>query len=42
MVDAFGRSVADGQLVDPTEDGLAQMVALDRIKQMARLPTSTT
>jgi predicted dehydrogenase len=38
MVDAFARSVAAGALEDPAEDGLAQMVALDRIQQMARPP----
>ena len=29
MVDAFARSVAAGRLVDPAEDGLAQMKVLD-------------
>ena len=38
MVDAFARSVEAGALVDPAEDGLAQMIALDRLKQMARMP----
>ena len=37
MVDAFARSVAAGVPIDPAEDGLAQMIALDRIKQAARL-----
>ncbi len=41
MVDAFARSVASGALVDPAEDGLDQMIALDRIKQAARMPTSS-
>ncbi len=31
MVDAFARSVADGKLVEPAEDGLAQMRVLDAI-----------
>ncbi len=31
MVDAFAASVAAGALVDPAEDGLAQMHALDRL-----------
>ncbi len=35
MVDAFGRSVAAGAVVDPAEDGVAQMAALDRIKRAA-------
>ena len=35
MVDAFARSVASDALIDPAEDGLAQMIALDRIKQAA-------
>ena len=38
MVDAFARSVAAGALVDPAEDGLAQMIALDRLKPMAPIP----
>jgi predicted dehydrogenase len=38
MVDAFGRSVTAGALDDASEDGLAQMIALDQIKQMARRP----
>ena len=38
MVDAFARSVAAGALVDPAEDGLAQMIVLDRLKQAARRP----
>ena len=32
MVDAFARSVSAGALVDPAEDGLAQMRVLDAIK----------
>jgi predicted dehydrogenase len=36
MVDAFARSVAAGSLIDPAEDGLDQMIALERIKQAAR------
>jgi predicted dehydrogenase len=35
MVDAFARSVAADALVDPAEDGLAQMVILDVLKVMA-------
>ena len=35
MVDAFARSVAAGALVDPAEDGLAQMIVLERLKQAA-------
>jgi D-xylose 1-dehydrogenase (NADP+, D-xylono-1,5-lactone-forming) len=31
MVDAFGRSAAAGRLEDPAEDGLAQMIVLDRL-----------
>jgi D-xylose 1-dehydrogenase (NADP+, D-xylono-1,5-lactone-forming) len=38
MVDAFAQSVAAGTLVDSAEDGHAQMIALDRLKQMARVP----
>jgi predicted dehydrogenase len=38
MVDAFARSVAAGALVDPAEDGRAQMVALDRINSMVGPP----
>jgi predicted dehydrogenase len=38
MVDAFAHSVAAGMLVDPAEDGRAQMMALDRLKEMARMP----
>ena len=36
MVDAFARSVAAGRLVDPAEDGLAQMKVLDAILASAR------
>jgi D-xylose 1-dehydrogenase (NADP+, D-xylono-1,5-lactone-forming) len=39
MVDAFARSVASGTPVDPAEDGLAQMIALDRLKEAARQPS---
>jgi xylose dehydrogenase (NAD/NADP) len=42
MVDAFAHSVAAGALLDPAEDGLAQMIALDRIKPMARMPAART
>jgi D-xylose 1-dehydrogenase (NADP+, D-xylono-1,5-lactone-forming) len=35
MVDAFARSVAAGRLIDPAEDGLSQMVALDRVQRAA-------
>jgi predicted dehydrogenase len=38
MVDAFASSVAAGALVDPAEDGLAQMIVLDDIKQAAARP----
>jgi predicted dehydrogenase len=37
MVDAFAQSVANGALVAPAEDGLAQMKALDWIKAVALL-----
>ena len=40
MVDAFGRSVAAGQLEDPAEDGLAQMIVLDRLIIRARSAAS--
>jgi D-xylose 1-dehydrogenase (NADP+, D-xylono-1,5-lactone-forming) len=36
MVDAFGRSVAAGRLEDPAEDGLAQMIVLDRLLHAAK------
>jgi predicted dehydrogenase len=36
MVDAFGRSVAAGALLDPAENGLAQMKMLDQLKQETR------
>ena len=36
MVDAFAASVAAGRLVDPCEDGLAQMRALDAILAACR------
>jgi predicted dehydrogenase len=32
MVDAFAQSVNAGELLDPAEDGLAQMEVLDRLK----------
>ena len=35
MVDAFGRSVAAGRLVDPAEDGLDQMKALVQVSREA-------
>ena len=38
MVNAFARSVAAGALVDPAEDGLAQMIALGRLEQAAAGP----
>ncbi len=36
MVDAFAKSVEAGAPVDPAEDGLAQMTALDRLLQAAQ------
>ena len=36
MIDAFANSVARGHLVEPAEDGLAQMQALDAIMEAAR------
>jgi predicted dehydrogenase len=36
MVDAFTESVANGGLVEPAEDGLAQMRVLDEILKSAR------
>ena len=36
MVDAFARSVADGSLLPPSEDGLSQMRALCAIQSAAR------
>jgi predicted dehydrogenase len=36
MVDCFARSVASGRLSSPTEDGLAQMEALEAIIRAAR------
>ncbi|MFO0891842.1 MAG: Gfo/Idh/MocA family oxidoreductase [Isosphaeraceae bacterium] len=36
MVDDFARSIAAGQLVDPAEDGLGQMIVLDRILRSCR------
>lgn len=37
MVDAFAASVAEGKLVDPCEDGLAQMRTLDAIVAACRV-----
>src|SRR6185312_130425 len=42
MVDAFARSVIAGALVDPAEDGLAQMVILNFIKVTAEVPRDLT
>ena len=36
MIDAFATSLAAGRLVEPAEDGLAQMKALDAIMEAAR------
>ena len=36
MVDVFAASVAAGGLVEPAEDGLAQMKVLDAILESAR------
>jgi predicted dehydrogenase len=36
MIDAFSRSVSAGRLVDPAEDGLSQMIALDQLNRDAR------
>jgi len=36
MIDAFATSLAAGRLVEPAEDGLAQMKALDAIMAAAR------
>ncbi len=36
MVDLFGRSVSAGKLLDPGEDGLFQMIALERVLKSAR------
>ena len=36
MIDAFAASVAAGRLIEPAEDGLAQMKALDAILKAAR------
>jgi predicted dehydrogenase len=38
MVDAFARSVSAGELVEPAEDGHAQMLALDCLDLAARSP----
>jgi xylose dehydrogenase (NAD/NADP) len=35
MVDAFTRSIHAGRLIDPGEDGLAQMAVLDRLRVTA-------
>jgi xylose dehydrogenase (NAD/NADP) len=37
MVDAFASSLAAGRLLDPAEDGLAQMTVLDQIRRAAAL-----
>ncbi len=37
MVDHFARCVAAGKLLDPCEDGLAQMIALDQILASAKM-----
>jgi xylose dehydrogenase (NAD/NADP) len=39
MVDAFASCVASGRLNEPAEDGLAQMLALDAIRQAAEAST---
>ena len=36
MVDLFASSVFAGKLLEPGEDGLAQMIALERVKVAAR------
>jgi xylose dehydrogenase (NAD/NADP) len=36
MVDAFAASVASGRLVEPAENGLAQMIALDQLRLNAK------
>jgi len=36
MIDAFATSLAAGRLIEPAEDGLAQMKALDAIMEAAR------
>ena len=36
MVDAFARSVSAGKLEDPAEDGLHQMIVLDRLLDSAK------
>jgi D-xylose 1-dehydrogenase (NADP+, D-xylono-1,5-lactone-forming) len=36
MVDAFARSVIAGKLEDPAEDGLEQMIVLDRLLKLAK------
>ena len=33
MVDAFAASVASGRLIEPAEDGLAQMIVLDQLRR---------
>jgi hypothetical protein len=33
MIDAFGRSVTAGELVDPAENGFEQMKVLDQIRE---------
>jgi predicted dehydrogenase len=41
MVDAFARSIAAGALVDPAEDGFAQMAELHFLKMTAQLGINT-
>jgi hypothetical protein len=36
MVDLFARSVSAGKLLDPGEDGLSQMIALEQVLKGAR------
>jgi hypothetical protein len=35
MIDAFGRSIVAGTIVDPAEDGLSQMKVLDELNRQA-------
>ena len=41
MVDAFAASVASGRLIEPAEDGLAQMVVLDQAQDGAHWGTES-
>lgn len=41
MVDAFATSISRGSLVEPAEDGLAQMSALDQILASVQAPSAT-